>query len=102
MTTIQESIRERRAGAEEAKLKAKQGKKKKMQVNTLINQVPSREFFSLPNESGHGRKSSTEKRNSLRIFLKSLLNIEISCCTLFTRRKSSSKLKIKLDLRSPS
>jgi hypothetical protein len=37
MTTIQESIRERRAGAEEAKLKAKQGKKKKMQVISLIN-----------------------------------------------------------------
>jgi hypothetical protein len=36
MTTIQESIRERRAGAEEAKLKAKQGKKKKMQVKSLI------------------------------------------------------------------
>jgi hypothetical protein len=35
MTTIQESIRERLAGAEEAKLKAKHGKKRKMQVSQL-------------------------------------------------------------------
>jgi hypothetical protein len=52
MTTIQESIRERRAGAEEAKLKAKQGKKKKMQVKSHISQQPYRsptgEFFSCP------------------------------------------------------
>ena len=32
MMTIQDSIRQRLAGAEEAKLKAKAGKKKKLQV----------------------------------------------------------------------
>ena len=35
MTTIQESIRERLAGAEEAQMKAKLGKKKKIQVRSL-------------------------------------------------------------------
>ena len=39
MTTIQDSILYRLAGAEEAKLKAKQGKKKKLQVwkITIVN-----------------------------------------------------------------
>jgi len=36
MTTIQDSILYRLAGAEEAKLKAKQGKKKKLQVRKII------------------------------------------------------------------
>ena len=35
MMTIQDSIRQRLAGAEEAKLKAKAGKKKKLQVSVL-------------------------------------------------------------------
>ena len=35
MMTIQDSIRQRLAGAEEAKLKAKAGKKKKLQVLVL-------------------------------------------------------------------
>ncbi len=36
MMTIQDSIRQRLAGAEEAKLKAKAGKKKKLQVSFIL------------------------------------------------------------------
>ena len=44
--TIQDSIRQRLAGAEEAKLKAKTGKKKKLQVIIRMN-IRIYGFFNL-------------------------------------------------------